>query len=161
MSRTRTGYTTRREFLGGSCAAALGMSYLNVGLSADAGPGEDPPATHNMLVVGEQTVFLSHLPMFGSEDPKRDDFSPHRFQVILEATFTKRGNDVKEIYAMNRRQNRATKMYTLQPERFVLQRLAATDPRRPPLTSFKASVFRDHLERVRPQPPTPIRGLED
>ena len=35
----------------------------------------DPPAIHGMLMVGTQTIFLSHLPMF---------HRPHDYQVILE-----------------------------------------------------------------------------
>jgi hypothetical protein len=32
---------------------------------------------HHMMVIGEETIFLAHLPMFQSE---------HRFQVIMEAS---------------------------------------------------------------------------
>ena len=38
-----------------------------------------------MMVVGEQTIFLSHLPMFHSE---------HRFQVIVEAAFEQNGTSL-------------------------------------------------------------------
>jgi len=44
----------------------------------------DPPATHNMLIVGEETVYLSHLPMF---QEKGEPVMPHRYQAILEVTF--------------------------------------------------------------------------
>ena len=49
-----------------------------------AKPSGDHPATHNMLVIGEQTVYLSHLPMF---QEKGEEPMPHRYQAILEATF--------------------------------------------------------------------------
>jgi hypothetical protein len=90
MSKLRAKYPTHGEFLRKGCIAALAICYLGVGSNVGASPGEDPPATHNMLVIGEKAVFLSHLPMFGASDPTKDDFSPHRFQVILEATFTDR-----------------------------------------------------------------------
>jgi hypothetical protein len=58
-----------------------------VSRSADVEAAEDAPNTHNMLVFGEQAVFLSHLPMFGALNKTKTGFrSPHRYQVILEAT---------------------------------------------------------------------------
>ena len=88
-------------------------------------------------MAGEQTVFLSHLPMFGS---------PHDYQVILEVALAKPGSDPQADYFSDRKKTGAT-LYTLEPERFVLPRLAA----RKPLRSFKASVYRGHFERF----PTP------
>ena len=41
-------------------------------------PSAEQAGTHNMLVVGSKTVYLSHLPMFHGE---------HAAQVILEANF--------------------------------------------------------------------------
>jgi hypothetical protein len=157
MTKAHTKHTTRREFLRDSCIAAVGINYLGIG-KAHASPAEDPPNTHNMLVVGEKNVFLSHLPMFGSADPKADGFSPHRFQVILEATFTKDGKNVQGVYVKDRREHQGTKMYTIGPTKeFVLQRLASSDPQLL-LRSFEADVFRGHLERI-PRPPKPIEGL--
>src|SRR3954469_18010054 len=88
---------------------------------------QEPP--HNMMVVGEKSVFLSHLPMF---------MSPHNFQVILEATFTSEGRSVQEIYARDRQSHRQTKMYSLRPEeRFKLPSLFTPNP--PSRTSFKGT----------------------
>jgi hypothetical protein len=151
---------SRRSFLKAGGAAAFGMSALSTNLRAFAAlAAEDPKATHNMMVVGEKTIFLSHLPMFGSSDPRKSDFSPHRFQVILEATFVRNGKDVGEIYATDRREHRDTRMYTLQPQPFVLRRLTPADPGTMAPPSFRATVFRDHLERV--NPPQVIEGLAD
>ena len=56
----------RREFLKrGSFAAAAGL--LGLGLGAKAAThrhAADGPNQHNMLLVGREAVFLSHLPMF-------------------------------------------------------------------------------------------------
>jgi hypothetical protein len=118
----------------------------------------DPPATHNMLVVGEKTVFLSHLPMFDSLIEDKSDYtSMHRYQVILEAKFIRNGKDVTGIYMKDRQSNAGTKMYTLQPARFVLARLFTPNADSAALRSFKATIFRDHLERNG----EPIEGLED
>src|SRR5205823_2964123 len=80
------------------------------------------------------TAYLSHLPMFGA---------PHDYQGILEATFSKPGSEPLTDY-FNDRKRTGTKIYTLEPERFVLTRLAAADA---PMRSFKADIFRGHFER--------------
>jgi hypothetical protein len=116
------------------CAGKRGTAY-----AAERHP-TDRPATHNMLVVGEETVYLSHLPMFQAEGAPP---MPHRYQAILEVTLEKQGD-----YAKDRREHRTTNIYTLNPEIFVLPELVASDPQRKPRDSFKAkAVFRGHLER--------------
>ena len=71
-----------------------------------------------MLVVGKESAFLSHLPMFDALNSKKTDFtSPHRYQVILEARFIREGKDVTEIYTKDRESNVGTKMYTLSSRR--------------------------------------------
>ena len=92
---------------------------------------------HNMMVVGQRAIYLSHLPMFDSE---------HRFQVILEATLAKGGQGVSKVYVDDRRAHPDVRMYTLAPhDVFVLSRLFGTDP--PPRRSFRGTLFRGHLER--------------
>ena len=118
----------------------------------------DPPATHNMLVVGGKSVFLSHLPMFdGLSEDKSDYTSMHRYQVILEVRFIRNGRDVTSTYTKDRESNAGTKMYTLQPARFVLAKLFTPSADSPALKSFRATIFRDHLERNGET----IKGLED
>jgi hypothetical protein len=121
----------RREFLKGSAAVMFAAGCW--GRHAGAASVEDEASAHGMLIVGEQTVFLSHLPPFGS---------PHDYQVILEATFTKSGSDPQADY-FNDRKRTGTKIYTLDPEPFVLTKLVAPVP----LPSFKATLYRDHFER--------------
>jgi hypothetical protein len=117
-------------------------------------PGEgvasaDPPNTHNMLVVGKEAAYLSHLPMFDALNTNKTDYaSPHRYQVILEVSFTLNGKDVTEIYTRDRKSHPQTKMYTLEPaSTFVLARLFTPDTQKPELKSFHATVYRGHLER--------------
>jgi hypothetical protein len=131
MSKT-TGHG-RREFLKCSAAAVLGASCWGwqAGLAAAA---EDHASVHGMAIVGEQTVFLSHLPLFGS---------PHDYQVILEATFARPGSDPQSDYFNDRKRSRE-KTYTLEPASFVLPRLAAAQP----LRSFKANVYRGRFEEL-------------
>ena len=130
-----TNHHGRRDFLKIGAAALCGASGW--GGLARAATREDEPGVHGMVIAGERTVFLSHLPMFGS---------PHDYQVILEATFTKSGGDPLADY-FNDRKATGAPLYTLEPERFVLPRLAAASP----LRSFKASVYRGHFERFRTQ----------
>lgn len=96
----------------------------------------DPKATHGMLVVGEETAYLSHLPMF---------MRPHDFQVLLEAAFTNDAGDAQQVYADDRRTT-GTAVYTLKPERFVLTELVGEDGQ-PARTSFTGTLFRGHFER--------------
>ncbi len=97
---------------------------------------QEEPA-HNMMVVGEKSVYLSHLPMF---------MSPHNFQVILEATLTSGGKSLQSLYTNDRRSNPEIKMYTLSPqESFKLTSLFT--PRPPERSSFKGTILRGHLER--------------
>ena len=92
--------------------------------------------THNMMIVGQEAIFLSHLPMFASE---------HRFQVIVEATLKKEGNSVDDAYFNDRKQHQKEKMYTLNPsDVFVLSRIFGGAEAR---SGFGAGVFRGHLER--------------
>ncbi len=88
---------------------------------------------------------------------KTDYTSLHRYQVVLEATFTKNGNNLDDLYARDRKSNPRTKMYTLNPEDFVLSALFTPDPQHPALSSFKGTVFRGHLERGG----QPIDALKD
>ena len=149
----------RREFLKNSVTAAAGLGFLSLGLQARAVsifPPLDGPGTHNMMVVGEQTVYLSHLPMFEALSTDRKSFtSPHRYQVILEASFSDSTGDLTGIYSADRKSNPAEKMYTIKPALFVLPDL---DPKGKALRTFRGhTVYRGHLERTS----TPILGFKD
>ena len=57
----------RGLFLTQLCAVVATAALIGSTLKAEtaaAGTQEDAPNTHNMLVVGTEAVFLSHLPMF-------------------------------------------------------------------------------------------------
>jgi hypothetical protein len=100
-------------------------------------PHEKPEPPHNMMVVGEKSVYLSHLPMF---------MTPHNFQAIFEAEFSKGGKSAQEIYFKDRQSHPKVKMYTVMPHgSFKLPTLFRPLP--PPRSSFQATLFRGHLER--------------
>ncbi|HEX8493018.1 MAG TPA: twin-arginine translocation signal domain-containing protein [Pyrinomonadaceae bacterium] len=151
----------RRSFLREICAAAAAAGIFGIGLRADALTSSvlaDGPGTHNMLVIGERAAYLSHLPMFNKLNQAKTSYlTLHRYQVLLEATFNGGSKDLSSIYTEDRVKNQAVKMYTLQPEEFVLPRLIKSAAARSPLSSFKGTVFRGHLERGG----QPINQLED
>jgi hypothetical protein len=95
-------------------------------------------AIHNMALVGEHHIFLSHLPMF---------MSPHDAQVIVEASLVKNGKNMDDVYFADRASNRSLKFYTVQPESFAIQELFQAEPTQALRTHFGATVFRGHLEK--------------
>lgn len=158
MKETTVINPERRSFLKNVCAAAVASSLCSIKLEAHAPFNPllaDAPATHNMLVVGEKAVYLSHLPMFNRLDRTKTSYlTPHRYQVLLEATFSRRGKELQNIYMEDRANNPTVNMYTLEPTAdFVLPRLGSSNP----LRSFRATIFRGHLERGGEE----IKGLED
>ncbi len=141
----------RRLFLKHLCATAATTALIESGYKAEAISStlkEDAPSTHNMLVFGEKTIYLSHLPMFEGLTANREDYAtPHRYQVILEVSLQKDGKDLQSIYSDDRRQNSNVRVYTLNPELFVLPKLVSDNPQSAPLAAFKAKIFRGHLEK--------------
>ena len=162
----RVSIPNRRDFLKRGATAAAGLGLLRLGLQAQplspaASPASilplpDKPGTHNMLVVGEQTVYLSHLPMFDGLNQNRTDYiSQHRYQVILEATLTDGDKNLTEVYMADRGSHLTEKMYSINPALFVLPDL---DPKGKALRSFRGNtVYRGHLERAN----TPIIGFPE
>jgi hypothetical protein len=160
MSETQSPTPKRRKFLLDSALSVIGIASLPFLLSGlriqnnksildePTGPraphvaAVDAPGTHNMLVVGRDTVFLSHLPMFKPHDSD----SPHRYQVILEAVLAKVGPDPQTTYAKDRKSHPTTRTYTLSPQQFILPHLNSANAN-PPLSTFRADLFRGHLEK--------------
>jgi hypothetical protein len=106
-------------------------------------PSKDPPGGHGMLVVGSETIFFYHLPMF---------MSPHDYQVILEGTLSKQGSDPQRTYKEDRKGNVKTRVYTFAPVPFVLPDLF------PPAATLKKAhgdLFRGHFEQPPEYPANP------
>jgi hypothetical protein len=104
----------------------------------------DPPAGHGMLVVGLDTVFFYHLPMF---------MSPHDYQVILEGTLSQQGSDPQRIYREDRKSHLQTRVYSLAPVPFVLPDLFPPAPKR---KKIQGDLFRGHFESPPEFPANPI-----
>jgi hypothetical protein len=98
---------------------------------ADAQLGSELPGVHGMLVLGSESIYVSHLPMFTDK---------HRYQGIWEVSF---GEEADKVYRTERaRPENAKQIFTLKPtELFRLPELL-----RMRLT-FQADVIRGHFER--------------
>ena len=117
-----------KKQIGSLIALAL---WLAVAGRADAQPGTESPGFHGMLVVGRETPYISHLPMF---------MDKHRYQGIWEVSF---GEQADAVYRAERaRPENAAVIFTLAPkDLFRLPELTTTR------NSFQADVFRGHFER--------------
>jgi hypothetical protein len=147
----RPPYIDRRAFAARTVgAAALAVVSFQRNLFAGASMVlPDGPTGHNMMVVGQKTVYLSHLPMFDKLNPQKTQFAtPHRFQVLLEASLTGPSSKPDDTYFKDRAANPTVRMYTLSPEPFVLSTLFLPTIETATRRSFKAGMFRGHLERT-------------
>jgi hypothetical protein len=153
---------SRRRVLGLAFGLALGTSAGNRRVMAQDQPVKPDICpvnigTHNMMVFGEESVFLSHLPMFVDLCEDGANFATeHRFQVILEASFEepRTHRDVTEFYKEDRQRNPQMRMYSLGPtEKFALAEIFQPPTSGEPRRSFPANVFRGHLERPFGVPP--------
>jgi len=97
-----------------------------------------------MLVVGLETVFFYHLPMF---------MSPHDYQVILEGTLSHQGSEPQRTYRDDRKGHLHTPVYTLAPVPFVLPDVF---PPAPKLKTFQGDLFRGHFESPPEYPAAPV-----
>ncbi len=106
-------------------------------MASMSGMKMDHPGFHGMLLVGETTAYLSHLPMF---------MSPHNYQVILEVTLTKAGSDPLALSVSDRKAT-GTEMYSFAPAKdFVLTDLVSPDPIHPHVSQFPGTIIRGHFE---------------
>ena len=100
---------------------------------------------HGMLVVGRDTAFFYHLPMF---------MSPHDYQVILEGTLSQPGSDPQRIYREDRKGHPETRVYTFAPVPYLLPDLFPPAPKR---REIQGDLFRGHFERPPEYPEKPFK----
>jgi hypothetical protein len=89
----------------------------------------DPPSVHGMLILGENKIYLSHLPMF---------HPPHDYQAIFEAAFT---SAALATYLKAKHAAPKDTIFTLVPEPFRLDQMIQ-NPK-----PFRAVIYRGHFER--------------
>jgi hypothetical protein len=86
---------------------------------------------HGMLLVGEDPMYASHLPMF---------MAPHNYQAILRITLP---DDVRRRLGDVRADFGKDLLVTLRPEVFAITDLVAPEA---PLRAFRADVVKGHFE---------------
>jgi len=98
-------------------------------------------AFHGQGLYGEETLYLSHLPIF----MVLPEHHPHNFQVILEVAFA--DGEAAAAYRADRAQHADT-LYTVGPPVFDQLALVIDHAGRAPLRAFPAStVVRGHFEK--------------
>jgi hypothetical protein len=116
----------------------------------DEAPSE-PAARHGMAVIGVDTVYFSHLPMF---------MSPHDWQFIAHGEFA--DADPATAYRQDRQANEARRLYTFNPKRFVLpDLLTGPNGERARSSSFVGTLFRNHFEQPEAHPEEAVPIAED
>jgi hypothetical protein len=93
---------------------------------------------HGMLMVGEEAVFLSHLPMFGHDH--------HDVQAILAVHLSDGAGDPQAAYADDRRRT-GEGIYTLEPRHFFLPHIVEPEPGQECLCEITGDIYRGHFER--------------
>ncbi|MBF0314854.1 MAG: hypothetical protein HQK50_02040 [Oligoflexia bacterium] len=90
----------------------------------------DPPATHGMLIFGEDNTYASHLPMF---------HRPHDYQLLMKVSF----NAAPELLATYEEIKESTSSYfTIAPTPMDLTQVISGRKK-----SFLATLFSGHFER--------------
>lgn len=90
---------------------------------------EEPTAGHTMVLFGEKTLYLSHMPEF---------HPPHNEQVVVTVRLSKDGETPEDDYRADRRSTGKV-MYSLQSPVMHIDTLE-------PGASFTANVHRDNVE---------------
>jgi hypothetical protein len=97
------------------------------------GEEKDTTGGHGMLLFGDETLYMSHLPMF---------MHPHNFQVLLEVGFDEA---VLEVLRADREAN-ADGMQTFDPTKFPIAELDPSGDG-PVRSSIEGTIYRGHFER--------------
>ena len=101
---------------------------------AESGQHEhEAHGVHGMLLLGDEALYLSHLPMFSA---------PHNFQVILEVSL----DDVAQDAYLSDRAAEPDAIHTFVPEPFSITELSPEDEA-PAQTLIPGDVFHGHFER--------------
>jgi hypothetical protein len=112
-------------------------------VAAPAGTSHPTIATHGQLLLGRDTLYFYHLPVFMT-DPWQH---PHNFQVILEISFDAQHGSARQTYVSDRDQHPSS-IYTAVPPVFAQTALVLEYPGRLPLRQLSdVTIIRNHFER--------------
>jgi len=90
-----------------------------------------------MLAFGQNTLFLSHFPMF---------MAPHDTQLVLEAVAENASGSLQKVWSDERAGHPDVGFYVMRPEKFSLSTLYTPDP--PERSTFAATFFRGGDEAI-------------
>lgn len=93
-----------------------------------------PCMTHGMRIVGENAVYLSHMPLFNG--------SCHNYQALLEVTFEGAG-DPQAKYLIEQKKDPNQNEFTFEPT----QEFSMPDLESGKIQSFKGNIHRGQYER--------------
>lgn len=99
-------------------------------------------AFHGQLLLGRDTLYLYHLPLF-MVNPQAH---PHNFQVILEVELNSADGAERTDFTEDRDRHPDV-LYSAKPADFNQSALVLDYPGHGPLRALPASVFRGHFER--------------
>ena len=127
-----------------SATAPVFGSNVDEGLHAVLDHQEAAPHTafHGQLLLGRDTLYLYHLPLFMVNPTTH----PHNFQVILEVELISADGADRTEFNEDRDQHPDV-IYSAKPENFNQSALVLDYPGHGPLRALRASVVRGHFER--------------
>ncbi len=113
-------------------------------LPADRDAAQMAPhgGSHGQLLLGRESLYLYHLPLFMTAPREH----PHNFQVILEVEFGSTEGAAGATY-MEDRGRHAEALYSAVPDLFDQTSLVLDYPGHSPLRALPVSVVRGHFER--------------
>jgi len=122
-----------------SCLILMVTVSLAQGVFPACAQPADPPCVHGMRIVGEKSIYLSHMGLFNN--------NCHDYQGIFEVSFEGPKNPQK-IYLDTQKRDPSQNEFTIKPtQKFVLPDLASGK-----VTSFKAEIYTSQYERSRTNP---------
>ena len=128
---------------GASILIDLGLTIALILLFQLASPtpaqASDPPCIHGMRIVGEKSIYLSHMGLFND--------SCHDYQGVFEVSFEGPSNP-QQIYLDAQKKDINQNEFTIKPtQKFVLPEFVEGK-----LTFFKANIYSGQYERLTTKP---------
>jgi hypothetical protein len=121
------------------CGLAIALTLLLQLASPTPAQASNPCYIHGMRIVGEQSIYLSHMGLFNN--------SCHDYQGLFEVELEGAGNP-QQIYLDAQKKDANQNEFTIEPtQEFVLPEFAAGKP-----AFFKANLYNGQYERPTKKP---------
>lgn len=134
ISMKQSAHKSRPAWIALVISLALGLVVLLQHTKPAQAQSVDPPCIHGMRVVGERSIYISHMGLF--------DVRCHSYQGLFEVSLEGPSNP-RETYLSAQRGDARQNEFTIEPtEKFLLPRFAAGEK-----ASFSANLHRGQYER--------------